>query len=227
MLIFNVFGRTLIIYAFVLIVIRIMGKREVGQLEPFDLVIAIMIAEIAGIGIENIDMPLWRIILPIVTLLGAQISLAYISLKNEKARAWINGRPSIIIENGKIKESELRKLKYSLTDLLAQLRMKDTPNIADVEYAVLENSGDLTVVPKSQKRPITPKDLGIETEYEGLPTSLIIDGVLNYENIEKVNMNTDWLKEELKKFGIEKTEDCFLASIDGAGQLFLQKKEHR
>lgn len=217
-------GRTLLFYVVVLVTVRIMGKREVGELEPFDLVIAILIAELAGNAIVDRQLSIVGGLVTIATLLVAQILLAYLCLKSARARAFISGRPSIMIRDGKIVEEELKRHRYNVSDLLAQLRSKGTPNIADVEFAILENNGDLTVIPKSQRRPLTPADLGIPTHYEGLPVPLIMDGVLYEDNLKEIGLDMGWLKKELEGRGIQDVKDVFFASLDTSGVLFVQKK---
>ena len=121
-------------------------------------------------------------------------------------------------------EEELRRIRYNLNDLLEQMRAKNAPNIADVEYAILETSGDLSVIFKSQKRPVTPEDLNIPTNYEGLPINLIIDGYVNEKNLSRINLSVDWLQTELSKFGINNVQDVLFASLDTEGRLYYQLK---
>ena len=217
--------RTLILYTLVVIALRLMGKREIGQLQPFELVVILMISDLAAIPSENVGIPLLSGIIPILVLLLSSLTLAWITLKNEKARAIICGTPSILIERGKILEKELRKNNYNLTDLLEELRLKNVPNIADVEFAVLETNGQLSVFPKSQKRPTIPEDFQITTKFEGLPLTIISDGILNNDNLRQGNKNRAWLKRELKKHTIDKIEDVLFASLDSSGILFVQAKE--
>jgi uncharacterized membrane protein YcaP (DUF421 family) len=219
-----VFIRTLILYVLVVIVMRIMGKRQIGQLQPFELVVAIMISELAAVPMADTGIPLVNGIIPILTLLAAQIIMSFISLKSTKARGIICGKPAILIENGKISEKQLRNEMYTLNDLLEQLRSKDIPNIADVEYAILETNGQLSIIPKSQKRPVTPEDLNITTKYEGLPLDLIIDGKIVYKNLYTIKFNEVWLKEQLLKFGIKNIKDVLFTSIDTNGNLYYQEK---
>ncbi|AFM43189.1 putative membrane protein [Desulfosporosinus acidiphilus SJ4] len=218
--------RTLILYALVIIALRLMGKREIGQLQPFELVVIIMISELAAIPSENIGIPLLSGIIPILVLLLTGITLAWISLKSERARAIICGTPSVLIERGKIIEDELRKNRYSLTDLLEELRIKNVPNIAEVEFAVLETNGQLSVFPKSQNRPTIPKDFMLKTQYEGLPLTIIMDGVLNHKNLRQGNKELNWLMNELKKQKVDRVEDVLLASLDSSDTLFVQAKKH-
>ncbi len=216
--------RTVILYLLIVLIIRLMGKHQIGQLQPFELVITIMISELAAVPMQDTDIPLLHGIIPILTLLLIQISLSLLTLKNETARRIICGGPSILIENGKINQAELTRLRYNLNDLLEQLRLKDMPNIADVEYAILETSGKLSIIPKSQKRPVNPEDLKLETPYEGLPVTLIVDGVLKEKNLTMLNLSQDWLRGELNKHGLDSWDQVLLASLDTTGRLFLQPK---
>ncbi len=216
--------RTLILFAMVVIGLRLMGKRQIGQLQPYELVIVIMLSALAAIPMENTGVPLFSGLFPIFTLIVAQVALSYISLKSERARGIICGTPSVLIENGKIVEKELSRIRYNINDLLEQLRSKNTPNIADVEFAILESGGQLSVIPKSQKRPLVPADMNIPTAYEGLPITLIIDGYVFKNNLAKSNLNEDWLKSELKKFGVNSFKEVLFASLDTEGKLFYQVK---
>lgn len=220
-----VFTRTLILFLLVVITMRVMGKRQIGELQPFELAVAILISELAAVPMQNTGIPLVNGIIPILTLLVAQMSLSFISLKSTKARGIICGRPSILIENGKIKEKELRKEMYTLNDLLEQLRINNTPNIADVEFAILETNGQLSIILKSQKRPVIAEDLNIPTNYDGLPLDFIIDGNINYDNLKNAHLNKIWLEDELKKFGVDNLKDILFASLDSQGKLYWQLKD--
>jgi uncharacterized membrane protein YcaP (DUF421 family) len=217
--------RAAILYLLVVLIIRIMGKHQIGQLQPYELVITILISELAAVPMQDPDIPLINGIIPILTLLLIQISLSLLSLKSATARRIICGGPSILIENGKIQQLELTKLRYSINDLLEQLRLKDIPNISDVEYAILETSGKLSVIPKSQKRPVNPEDLKITTSYEGLPITLIIDGNLKQKHLQQSRLTEDWLRNELAKFGLTSWDQVLLASLDSTGKLFIQPKD--
>ena len=219
------FYRTVFLYLAVLAAVRIMGKREVGQLSAFDLVVAIMIAELAAMSMEKIDMPLYEGIIPIFTLVFLEIFLSYLSLKSHTIRGLVDGAPTIVSANGKIREKELRKLRYNVSDLLGQLRQKDVANIANVQYAILETSGELSVVLKSGKRPVTPEDLGLPVKEEGLPTPLIFDGQVHCRNLQKLGLDRTWLEEEIRKKGVARIEDVLFASLDTSGQLYVSEKE--
>lgn len=222
-----IFSRTLVLYIIVMIVMRIMGKRQIGQLQPFELAIAIMISELASLPMQDTGIPLMHGIIPILTLLFAQLTISLISLKSVSARAVICGRPTILIEKGKIIEENLLYELYTLNDLLEQLRIDNTPNIADVEYAILETNGQLSIIPKTNKKPLTPSDMSISANYEGLPIDLIVDGDINDENMNKAKVSKDWLIKELNKLGIKRIEDTLFASIDSSDKLFAQAKMKR
>ena len=216
--------RTLVLFLVVVVAIRLMGKRQVGKLQPYELVIIIMIAELASIPMENIGIPLLSGVIPILTLLFIEVVISYFSLKSERMRGFVCGTPSVLVENGKILEAEMSRLRYNINDLLEQLRAKSFPNVADIEFAILETSGEISVIPKSQKRPLNPADLNIPTKYEGIPMTLIIDGYVFEKNLSKVNLTKEWLKGELGKFGIQDMKQVLLASLDTEGNLFYQLK---
>ena len=221
----TLFYRTVLIYLVVLVSIRIMGKREVGELSAFDFVVAIMIAELAAMAMEQTDMPLLVALVPIFTLVALEILLSYLCLKSHTIRNFIDGSPSIVIADGKIIEKELRKLRYNVSDLVGQLREKDVSNIADVQYAILETSGELSVQLKANKRPVTPEDLGLPTKYEGIPTPLIFDGHVHHKNLRNLQLDKDWLLKELRKQGIDRIEDVLYASLDTDGNLYVSEKD--
>ena len=206
--------RTLILFVAVLILLRVMGKRQIGEIQPYELVVIIMISELAAIPMENTGIPLLNGLIPIFVLVAAQVTLSYISLKSSKARGVICGRPSIVIEDAVINEDELRRLRYNINDLLEQLRTKDVFDISDVEFAILETSGQLSVILKSQRRPVQPEDLDIEPPFEGLPLTLIIDGRLIEENLVKANKTVGWLLDRLTQSGVKRIQDVLLASLD-------------
>ncbi|UNC92235.1 YetF domain-containing protein [Candidatus Contubernalis alkaliaceticus] len=223
---FVVMIRTVILYVLVFIVMRIMGKRQIGQLQPIELAVAIMISALAALPMEDISIPLINSVLPILLLLIFQVTVSTLSMKSEKLSAIFSGRPAIVIENGKIVQSELTNLRVNLNDLLEQLRISGYSNISDVEFAIMETTGQISVIPKSQKRPVTPEDLNIETQYEGLCHPLIIDGQLERKNLKNIGLTEEWLNNELKKFGIDNSKEIIFASIDPNGKLYYQRKQN-
>lgn len=220
-----VFVRALVLYIIVVIVMRIMGKRQIGQLQPFELAIAIMISELAAVPMQNTGIPLINGIIPILTLLIAQLFMSFLSLKSIRARAIICGKPTILIEKGHICESALRKELYTLNDLLEQLRISNYANISDVEYAILETNGQLSIIPKSHKRPVTPEDMNINTKYEGLPVDIIIDGRILSQNLEIAGKSHQWLQDQLQSNQFNSPADIFYAYMATEGKLYIQPRE--
>lgn len=217
--------RTLILYFLVIIVMRIMGKPQIGELQPFELVVAIILSELAAVAMSDTEIPLLNGIIPILTLLLAQVGLAYWTLKSQRARILVCGQPSILINKGNIVEGELRRLRMSINDLLEQLRVKNYANIAEVDYAILETNGELSVIPKSQNRPVTIKDLSIKGTPLNLPLSLIIDGSLLTTNLDNSDYDEKQLREILLKDNITDYKDIFFAFVDSTGELHWQRKE--
>lgn len=221
-----VFGRAVVLYILVVIVMRIMGKRQIGQLQPFELVISIMISELASVPMQNTGIPLVYGIIPILTLLILQLLFSFLSIKSIGLRALICGKPTVLIENGQLLESALRNELYTLNDLLEQLRINNCPNIADVEYAILETNGQLSVIPKSQKMPLTPEDMNIQTQKQGIIIDLIIDGRVLAENLNIAGKNRNWLQKQLQKQNYTSPSEIFYACIDTATEkIHLQPRK--
>lgn len=218
-------ARTVLLYILVVITMRLMGKRQIAQLEPFELVIAIMIAELAVIPMQDRNIPLINGIIAITTLLFIQVTFSVLSLRSISFRSFLDGRYSLIIANGVIQEKEMRKARYNLDELLEQLRLKSIFSLADVEFAILETSGELSVLLKSQKRTVTPADMKLETTYEGLPLVLIMDGQVMSSELRKSQLTEAWLRTELEKCGIKSPNEVLIASLNTQGELFLQPKE--
>jgi uncharacterized membrane protein YcaP (DUF421 family) len=222
---FVVMFRTLILFGLVISAMRIMGKRQIGQLQPYELAVLIMISALAAIPMEDISIPLFNSIVPIILLMVFQVLVSFAAQKSERFRAVVSGRPSIMIQNGIIMESELKELHLNINDLLEQLRIAGYPNISDVEFAVFETNGEITVIPKSQCRPLQPRDLNLPTTYEGLSYPLIVDGNINYQNLGMIKLDELWLQNEMKKFGITDLKQVLFASLDTEGKLYYQLKE--
>ncbi len=203
-------ARTVLLYVVVLIIFRVMGKREIGELSILDLVVFIMIAEMAVMAIENPKDPLLYSILPMLTLLIIQICLAIWSLKSNRMRNFIDGKPSIIIENGKINEHEMKRQRYNFNDLLVQLRDKNIKNVADVEFAILESSGRLSVFEKDQQ----------SGEKGNLNLPFIIDGIIQEEHLLHEHKTTEWLRTELEKRGYSNLDKISYCSYDN-GKFFI------
>lgn len=205
-------SRTFIMYVAILIIFRVMGKREVGELSILDLVVFIMIGDLAVGAIENHDATILDSVFPMGILMVIQIVFAYISIKSKRFRSLVDGDPVIIINKGIIDESVMRKQRYNLDDLLAQLRGQGVFNVSDVEYAILETSGELSILEKK------------EMKKQGLsPFPLIMDGVIQKNVLKEINKDEKWLRQELKKKGYHNEKLISLATyMDGT--LFIDEK---
>ncbi|MGH4118309.1 DUF421 domain-containing protein [Clostridium sp.] len=204
---------------------RLMGKKQIGELEPFELVIALMISELATFPMTDTRIPLLHSIVPIITLLFLQVGTSYIELKSEKARKILTGTPSILIRNGKIDISELRSQRFNINDLLEELRLKGYFNISDIQYAILETSGELSIMPVTQQNVVTKADLKIKTAQESLPIPLIMDGNINYKNLKLLSKDETWLKSILKQNNISCSKDVFIGTLDSKNKFYYQLKE--
>lgn len=211
---FIILFRTIFLYALVLLIFRFMGKREIGELSILDLVVFIMIGEMAVIGIEDQAEPIMHSVLPMLLLMAIQISMALISLRSKKFRDMVEGKPIIIINRGKIDEKEMRKQRYNFDDLLMQLREKDIRNIADVEFAILEPSGKLSVFEKENKK---SGDITIP---------LIIDGSIQQVNLNRINKTNLWLRQELKKKGYTNLKLISFCSYQN-GSFYIDEKDEK
>lgn len=218
------FFRSILIYIFVLIVMRLMGKREIGQLQPFELAIAIMIADLASIPMTDPGIPISNGIISILGLLVMHLIISVINMKSIKAREIICGRPTILVYRGKIDEKALKKERFTINELEERLRGNNVINLGDVEYAILETSGQVTVIQKPEKRNTIPEDFNIVPEYEGIPYDLVVDGKIMDDNLKAIGKDKEWLKKQVKKFKM-KPEDALVVTYDGKGQIFCQKKE--
>lgn len=220
------FIRSIILYIIILIVMRLMGKREIGQLQPFELVIAIMIADLASIPMTEAGIPIWNGIIPILALLIMHLIISIINMKSIRMREIVCGKPTILIYRGKIDEKALKKERFTINELEERLRGNNINNIGDVEYAILETSGQLTVIQKPNKRNTIPEDFNIMPDYEGISYDLVIDGVIMRENLQKIGKNYEWLKKSVQKFGFN-PEEALIVTLDGKGQIFCQKKDKK
>lgn len=218
------FFRSIVLYIIVLVVMRLMGKREIGQLQPFELAISIMIADLASIPMTDPGIPIFNGIIPILGLLIMHLLISMINLKSSKAREIICGRPSILIYRGKINENNLKKERFTINELEERLRGNNVINLGDVEYAILETSGQVTVIQKPDKRNTIPQDFNIMPEYEGIPYDLVVDGKVMIENLRAIGKDYNWLKKQVEKFNM-KPEEALIVTFDGKGQIFCQKKE--
>ncbi|WP_226680212.1 DUF421 domain-containing protein [Sutcliffiella horikoshii] len=203
-----IIARTIFLYFLILMIFRVMGKREIGELSVLDLVVFIMIAEMAVMAIENPKDPLIHSLLPMLLLMGIQIMLAFVSLKSQRFRDLIDGKPSVIINNGKIDEDAMKKQRYNFDDLLVQLREKNVKNVADVEFAILEPSGKLSVFEKKKEED------SADGEEDSMNLPLVMDGVIQEEHLKQIDKNNLWLRQQLRSLGYKDIHKISYCSYD-------------
>lgn len=221
-----IFIRVLILYLVVLIALRLMGKREIGQLQPYELVITMMIADLASVPMQDIGIPIFHGVIPILALLLSQIVLSYINIKSGWVRKILCGEPTVLIQKGKIMEDRLKKQKYTIDGLMEELRANGIFSLEEVEYAILETSGQISIIKKVEKTPVTKEDMNIQTQYIGYPRALIIDGSYIDKNLEIMGIAQSEIDKYLKK---EKTnyKNIFILMCDENKKIFLQKKDNK
>ncbi len=219
------FVRAIILYIVVFITTRLMGKREIGQLQPFEVVISIMIANLATIPMSDTGVPIVSGLVPIMGLLTMHLIISLLNLKSTKIRKILCGKPNIIINKGKIDEEAMEKERFDLSELEEKLREKDVFDIGDVDYAILETNGDISVILKPEKQQPTAEDLNINPDFRGISYNLILDGDINYKNLKLLNKNEVWLREQIKKFNINNEKDVLIATMNEKGEFFCQAKE--
>lgn len=213
--------RSVIAFITLFILTRSLGKQQISQLTFFEYATGITIGSIAAelsVNLAAKGLVAW---VGLVTWTGLTFVVQWLAISNRGLAKALEGDPVVLIQNGKIFHKNLRLLRHRLDDLLLQLRQKNVFDISEVEFAVMEPNGQLSVLKKSQHQPVTPQDLGISTEYEGLPTELIVDGELIRENLRQVNLDDAWLREELRRRGIGSPREVLLAVLNTKGELYV------
>jgi len=211
--------RTLFLVSFAVLAMRMMGKRQIGQLQPFELVIAIMIADLASSPMESLDTPLWRGVIPLLGTVALHQLFTLLSLKSQRLRAFFSGQPTVVIRNGTIDPKALEKLCFNLNDLLEELRTGGILTPTEVGTAIMETSGKLSVFPLASKRPVTTEEMQVDTGYEGIPLTLVMDGQLEKNNLPLCGKSEDWLARQLRRLGFDSAKQVLLAYLDTDGRL--------
>ena len=217
------FIRSAILYVLIIVLMRAMGKRQIGQLQPFEFVITIMIADLASTPMEDSTVPLLYGIMPLAALILLQSVLTLITLKSGRLREIVNGQPSVLVRNGVVDENEMRKQAITLSELLEEIRSAGMNTIDEVGCAVLEVSGQLSIFPTSQMRPVQPSDLQIETNYESIPLPVILDGRVQVRSLQKGGLDRDWLEKKMTELKIP-IKNVFLCLLDTTGRITVQQK---
>lgn len=218
-----VFVRGIIAFISLLIFTRILGKQQVSQLTFFDYILGITIGSIAASLTTDLSSRAWAHWVGLATWTGAVWLVQWVSMRSHSMAKYINGEPVILIMNGQIMEKNLKKMRHTLDDLLEQLRHQEVFDLGIVEFAVLETNGKLSVLKKSQYAPVTPHDLNIPTQYKGINTEIIYDGIVIDENLRRVHHDRPWLDQQLKSLNIKSPGEVFLALLDTQGQLYVDR----
>ena len=216
--------RTIVLYLVLIGVIRLMGKRQIGQMEPSEFVVTMLVANLAAIPMQDGGIPLFSGFVPIVTVLGIELVLSFLSLRSIRLRKLLCGKPVILIENGNILQKNLQKTRITLDELTGHLREKDVLDLQSVQYAILETNGNLSVFPYPKDRPASAKEAGIQAGKQYIPLTVISDGVLIRENLKKANKDTAWVQRVLKERNADISQ-TWLLTVDGADHIVFYRKE--
>ena len=218
--------RTVILYFLIMIGLRLMGKRQIGELEPSELVLTMMISDLATVPMQDFGIPLLAGVIPILILLSLTLLMSQLSLLNLRFRALMCGTPAILIRNGKLQQAAMRKNRFTIDEVLEELRSQGYSGIDAVKYAVLENSGQLSFLPWTAEQHPTAKQLGLSLEDEtALPTVLINDGRVLRKNLRRCGRDEAWLKKTLKEQGFHRPEEVFLLTFAPESGVFCLRKE--
>lgn len=219
--------RTIILYFLIVLSMRFMGKRQIGELSPTELVVTLMLSDLASVPMQDINLPLLYGIIPIIVLVIFEVVLSYISLKSKNFRKFISGNPCIIINNGKIDQKTMEKLRISIDDLFEELRLQGYKNITEIQYAILETSGKLSIIPKYANKNVTCEDLDLKGDSDCLPYIIISDGFLDKKNLHYCGKNLNWLQKIYKKYKVKSEKDVFLLTVDEENTVIFVPKEKK
>lgn len=220
------FIRTLILFIIVVTVLRLMGKRQIGELEPIELVVMIMISDLATIPMQNTGTPLLVGIIPILTLLSVEILLSAIMVKSNFFRNIIGGSASIIIEDGKIKQKEMKRMRLTLDELIEELRQKGYLDLSQIKYAILETNGKLSIIPFPLFEKVNRQDMGIVKNNNDLFITVVSDGKIMKSELKKTGKDINWIVSQINKQGIKKLSGVFLMQIDPNEKTVIIRKEY-
>ena len=221
----TIFLRTLLIYVILIATMRLMGKRQLGELEISELVTTLLISEIATLPIGDPSLPVVYAIIPLITILTTEVILSVILLKLPKLKGLASARPSILIRHGQLDQKEMRRIRISIEELISEVRQAGIPSLADVDYAILEQNGKISVIPRRAAQPPDAKTLGMQPDECGIQHALIEDGQINRYNLQRHGLTEAWIDEQCKKRSLRR-QDVFYLGIDDSGSLhFIQKEQ--
>ena len=206
--------RTIILYLILIFSVRLMGKRQIGQMEPSEFVVAMLIADLAAVPMQDGAIPLLSGIVPLLTVLGLEVIMSFLTLKSIRFRKFLCGKPVILIDNGKLLQDNLRRTRISMDELTSHLRQKDVLTISDVQYAILETDGNLSVFPYASKQPAPAEEAKVRVKRRSLPVTIINDGRLSREDLSRAGKDMIWLRNILGQHRA-RTETTLLLTVDG------------
>lgn len=221
------FIRTLILYLVIILAIRLMGKRQVGELQPSELVITILVSAVASVPVQDIDIPLSHGIVPILTLMAAEVVISSVSQKHITFRRMLTGNPVLIIKDGEFIQSAVDKLRLSIDDILANLRLNSVFDIRDVKRAQVETNGQISILLSDDSQPATIKALGLKSSPSGPFYTIISDGHVISNNLKSISKDMDWMMKVIKASGANRPSEVFFFSADQYGNTVFAKKEER
>ena len=216
--------RTVILYILIIAGIRLMGKRQVGELEPSELVLSLIIADLASVPMQDFGIPLLTGVVPILTLLSLTMILSVLTMKSVRFRAVLCGRPSIIIRNGQMDQREMARNRLTVDELLEELRSKGYTDPSMVKYAILETNGQLSVLPYANQKPPTARQLKVAVEEGGLPLVVVSDGQVLSHNLRALGRDRAWLEKRLQERGCKSLEEVFLMLVDESDAIYLARR---
>lgn len=219
--------RSVILYIITLGAVKAMGKRQIAELQPFDLVVVLIISDMASLCMQSKNNPIVYSIIPILTISLLQIIISMVNLKSRRCRELICGRPLMLIERGRLVESNMRKLRVTINDLQELCRTQGYFDITDIDYALMETNGSLSILPRPEKRPLQVEDLLPEPPKEILPCLLILDGHVNENQLQRAGYDRDWLDKKIKRLHYRNVQEIFVAGLDSEGSFFAQPKASR
>lgn len=218
------FLRTVFLYLVLIAIIRFLGKRQLGQMEPSEVVVTMVVADLASISMQDKNVPLSSSLIPIFAVLGMEMLLSLLSLRSVFFRKLLCGKPVILIENGKFLQDNMRKTRITLDELTSQLREKDVLDISTVQYAILETGGNLSVFPFPEQKPPSAKDTGITPQAQSLPVTIVSDGRLLPDNLKKSGKDRRWLEKILKQHKAS-VRETWLLTVDRENNIYFCRKE--
>lgn len=220
--------RTVILYIVLITGLRLTGKRQIGELEPNELVLTMLLSDLAAVPMQDFGIPLINGVLPIITILCLSMLLSYVSLRSVRFRTLVCGEPAVLIRSGKIQQEAMRHNRLTLDELLEELRCQGVTDLESVKYAILETSGQISLLLRSDHQPLTARQTGTEvTDDVFLPTILINDGRVLHGALRTVGRDERWLEKQLHAEGISSPAQVFLLTLDESGKCVCIKKEER